>query len=479
MLAGRPLSLFPGQTLTLAGRGEPERGSIITLSLRQGVTAREFNTPIGQVLDTELAPRAYGQVAVGQLEEFEAQTEDVSKAYARHFRVTGQTCSLLMLESEADYQRFDIKPEEDVFVVKTNPASTVVAETLKAAQDILGDPARAFMAWLDKMETMKFVNFTAGTAFKMALKRLPTDAFKVETPRLECESHTRDRIPKPVYDQLESRKLDYDIMISEASQRFEKLGPMDALKALSSMVENSPGDTVLARDVGFSAMQWGLGGQAYHLFRRVAESRPFEPQTYHALATALADMGKTDLAAAYYEIALSGNWDARFGEFKKIVGLEYLRFLRKVKQGTLTSLMPDFLSARLETVARDHDVGSPDILISITWNTDGTDVDLHVIEPTGEECYYSNRSTRIGGSMTQDVTQGFGPEMYLLHKAQPGKYRVRVKYFSSDFNRASARTKVYATVYRNWGTPDETVTRKVVTLMDNKEMHDIVTVDVK
>ncbi len=51
----------------------------------------------------------------------------------------------------------------------------------------------------------------------------------------------------------------------------------------------------------------------------------------------------------------------------------------------------------------------------ITWNTDTTDVDLHVIEPSGEECFYRHRNTRrSGGRLTQDVTQGYGPEMYVL-----------------------------------------------------------------
>ena len=41
------------------------------------------------------------------------------------------------------------------------------------------------------------------------------------------------------------------------------------------------------------------------------------------------------------------------------------------------------------------------------------------------------------------------------------------------------RTKVYANVFRKWGTPSETVTRKVVTLAVGKEMHDIATVKVE
>ena len=45
-------------------------------------------------------------------------------------------------------------------------------------------------------------------------------------------------------------------------------------------------------------------------------------------------------------------------------------------------------------------------------------------------------------------------------------------------NRASARTKVYATVYRGWGTPHETATRKVVVLATGKEMHAIAEIEI-
>jgi hypothetical protein len=68
--------------------------------------------------------------------------------------------------------------------------------------------------------------------------------------------------------------------------------------------------------------------------------------------------------------------------------------------------------------------------------------------------------------------------MYILPKAPDGSYRIRAKYFASDAARASARTKVYATVYRRWGTSQEVVTRKVVTLEYGKEMHDIATVKI-
>jgi Flp pilus assembly protein TadD len=53
---------------------------------------------------------------------------------------------------------------------------------------------------------------------------------------------------------------------------------------------------VAIRDVAFSAMSWGLYGQAYQLLRRCALLRPYEPQTYLQLAECLETMGQADLA---------------------------------------------------------------------------------------------------------------------------------------------------------------------------------------
>ncbi len=264
----------------------------------------------------------------------------------------------------------------------------------------------------------------------------------------------------------------------DAKNRQKKYGPDDALKALSSLVENNPGDLVLAADTGFSAMEMGLGGHAYHLFGRVAESRPFLPHTYRLMAHCLDEMKLYDLALAYYETGLAGRWDPRFGEFRKILGLDYTRFLRKVKKKKLVSI-PEFASARLENMEKEFYTDKIDLLVAITWNTDGTDVDLHVVEPDGGQCYYKNKRTRAGGVITNDVTQGLGPEMYMIKKAVRGKYKIRVKYFASDQNRASTRTRVFVSIYQNWGTSKEKVIRKAVTLDTGKSMHDLATVKVK
>ena len=479
LFAGRPRFVYPGQRLLLVGRGTPASGADVVLTLQRGLQEKEVRTAIGPELESVLTPRLYGAIAVGQLEEFKLATEEYSTAYARHFRITGQTCSLLMLDSEEDYKRFNIKPEEDAFVVKSKPAGGLVTGALAALDKQSGDPRAELLAWLEKLEKTPGVNFKLPTSLRLAIEKIPRQSFAIAPSLLNVKLRTSRGIPGDIQEQLASKQLDYDDISAEALRRRDKYGAADALRVLSSLVENNPGNTVVARDVGFSAMQWGLGGEAYHLFRRVAKSRPYEPQTYFAMARCLTDMKAADAAIVWYEVALAGQWPRRFGEFRRIAGLEYRQLLARIKRGELACSVPDYAAARLKSVDSQFQLPASDLVVVIGWNTDGTDVDLHVTEPNGETCFYSHTRTRAGGAITNDVTQGFGPEMYHIPRAGKGTYRVQVKYFSSDANRLSTRTRVYVTIYRHWGTDRQTVIRRAVTLRDGKEMHDIANVTFK
>jgi len=479
LLAGRPSTVYPGQSLLLVGRGEPAADKPVVLKLQRGEELKTLRLDVVQRLHSPLAARTYGQVAVGQMESLGGATEDVSVAYARHFRVTGQTCSLLMLESEADYKRFKIEPEDDAFVVKSSQVSQVVAEALQKAAKLLANSKAAFQAQLAKLEDMPGATFKVSPALKIAIDSLEPTAFDVPSGQLRCQHHTWEGLPANLKEQLSTGKLDYDLVHQDAQRRMSKYSAADALRAVSSLIENSPGNLALVRDIAYSAMAWDLHDQAYHLLHRVAQARPYEPQMYLAMAQALADAGHNDLALLHYEIASTGSWDERFRQFNHIVNVDYVHFLRQVQRGERKLTLAEFAKARLDRLAPSVKLESADIVVAIMWNTDGTDVDLHVTEPTGELCNYQNRQTKIGGSLTRDCTQGFGPELYVLPTARAGKYDVQAKYYSSDANRASTRTKVIATIYEGWGTDHERATRKTIALTTGKEMHPVVTLGVQ
>jgi hypothetical protein len=475
LVAGRPRSIFPGQNLMLAGRGALPENAEIALTIARDGQSRVIRTKIGAPLPSPLASRTYGQIAVAQLEELDSATEKLSTAYATYFRVTGKTCSLLLLETETDYQNHGVLPD-DPGAVQQSSASETVKRALQTIGASLGDPKAGFLAWLDGLDGKPGMHITVPKWLRDAANYLPAATFAVDAPPLTSKHYDARKLPGSFLQQLATHQLDYDAVSAEAERRRKQAGPADALKALSSLVEENPGDSVLARDVAFSAMQWGFGGQAYHLFQRVAAARPYEPQTYRAMASCLVSMKQIDLAMLYYEVGLLGQWDPRFGDFRQILGMEYLHLLREIAAGKAQTSMRDFALGRLTSLERVLRVGKADLVVMITWNTDNTDVDLHVTEPSDEVCYYGHRHTSMGGDLTQDVTQGYGPEMYVLPRANPGNYLIQAHYFATDRNRASVRTKVQALVFENWGTPKERVTETIVTLEDGKSKHTIATV---
>ena len=100
--------------------------------------------------------------------------------------------------------------------------------------------------------------------------------------------------------------------------------------------------------------------------------------------------------------------------------------------------------------------------IVMSWDADETDIDLHVLEPNGEEAFYGHRRTSEGGFVSEDVTTGYGPEEYLKKELESGTYKVLSNYFASHQTKLTGATTVTATVYTDWGTAQER--RQVLTL---------------
>jgi uncharacterized protein YfaP (DUF2135 family) len=69
--------------------------------------------------------------------------------------------------------------------------------------------------------------------------------------------------------------------------------------------------------------------------------------------------------------------------------------------------------------------------VVLSWDTDGTDVDLHVVTPTGEHAWYGDRVVPSGGAIDVDVTTGFGPEIFAHPSPAPGLYHVYVNYYGA------------------------------------------------
>ena len=90
-----------------------------------------------------------------------------------------------------------------------------------------------------------------------------------------------------------------------------------------------------------------------------------------------------------------------------------------------------------------------------------------MIEPGGEEAFYGHNRTARGGLVSQDITDGYGPEEYLIRKAPAGSYAISTNYFGSRQQTVIGPATVTATVFTNWGRANQG--RQVLTLRLDKE----------
>jgi uncharacterized protein YfaP (DUF2135 family) len=99
--------------------------------------------------------------------------------------------------------------------------------------------------------------------------------------------------------------------------------------------------------------------------------------------------------------------------------------------------------------------------VLLSWDTDGTDLDLHVVAPDGEHVFYGNRTQPSGMALDIDVTTGYGPEIISSPAPKNGTYLVYVNYYGGD-NKQLTTAKV--SVVTQAGTPDEKIVATLVPL---------------
>ncbi len=92
--------------------------------------------------------------------------------------------------------------------------------------------------------------------------------------------------------------------------------------------------------------------------------------------------------------------------------------------------------------------------VVLSWDSDGTDIDLHVVTPDGQHSWYGNRVIANGGALDVDVTTGFGPEIFSSPAPARGNYHVYVNYFGSGAS-DQVITMAQVAIISNENTPNE------------------------
>lgn len=217
------------------------------------------------------------------------------------------------------------------------------------------------------------------------------------------------------------------------------------LRVLSNVAELRLEDPALLRTMAHRLAQAGYLEAARLAFEEVLRLRPEEPQSHRDLALVLAELKQYRRAIELLYQVVTQEWD-RFREIELIALTE------------LNRLIPLARQAGVEGLGIDPRLVQPlevDLRVVLTWDSDLADMDLWVGEPSGEKCYYQHQLTTIGGHISRDVTDGYGPEEYMVKKAMPGAYLIQANYYGSRGPYLRGPVTLQVDVYTNYGRPQE------------------------
>lgn len=234
----------------------------------------------------------------------------------------------------------------------------------------------------------------------------------------------------------------------------QKKEPKIAVRVLSNLAEMQLKDAALLRVLAQKLVQLKSYKMALGILKSVIDLRPEEPQSYRDYGLALAQMGKYNEAVRQLYKVVQEPYDSRFEGIHLIALNEINHLIAQHPKEIDTKGIPAYFLVQLPM----------DIRIVLNWDADNTDVDLWVTEPNQEKCMYSYKLTSNGGRISNDFTQGYGPEEYLIRKAPKGTYQIQAHYFGNHRPTLSGKAILTVQFYQYYGTPYEVkreVTRRL------------------
>ncbi|MDM1551816.1 VIT domain-containing protein [Empedobacter falsenii] len=241
---------------------------------------------------------------------------------------------------------------------------------------------------------------------------------------------------------------------------FQKKERETGLKILSSIADLGLEDAELYKMLAYKLKEIEEYQTELFITKKVLDWRPFDAQSYRDYALALQDNEQYQSALEYLYKVLTNDYSVEIAtrdrDITEIIVPEI---------NNLVSLHRRELN--LSTINKDIIVELPvDIRVVMNWNKDMTDIDLWVTDPNGEKCFYGHRTTAIGGRMSEDVTQGFGPEQFMLKKAIKGKYKIETNFFGERQMSISGSTTISAEIYLMYSSGKQV--KKMITFQNNK-----------
>jgi Ca-activated chloride channel homolog len=242
----------------------------------------------------------------------------------------------------------------------------------------------------------------------------------------------------------------------------EKRDAKLALRVLSNIAETQVESVDALRVLATQLSLWKQSKLALAQFELAKNLRSEEPQGLRDFALALHASGYSKLAQELLWQVISQTWDDRFDS----ITLTALHEFNDIYANTATDQRVDAAALGIPKAL----IGSTPVGLRVVmgWSANDVDMDLWVLDPSGEWAYYQQQQTTTGGQMSDDFTAGYGPETFTIATPIAGTYRVFANYFANH----QQKLAVPISVYLNFQTPfnaRKTATQSVIRRLDTSK----------
>jgi len=219
----------------------------------------------------------------------------------------------------------------------------------------------------------------------------------------------------------------------QAAMAFQSDAPALASRILSDLAEAYPDDSALLRILARIFDGWNETEIARQLLEHALEVAANESQTWRELVLLEARLGNRAGIDRISKMAAT---------IDEMVREEILQELTPLI--ARWNALPDSVRNAPYDLRLERDAA---LQVDLMWDTNYTDVDLYVTEPGGETVMYSHRESAQHGRLHEDITSGYGPELYTIARPRPGEYQIALDYYATDETETGFETLAHLVVY--------------------------------
>ncbi len=273
------------------------------------------------------------------------------------------------------------------------------------------------------------------------------------------KTHSKNEAYKK-YIELRHRYKNTPTFFIDVAEFFESINENElAIQIITNLIEIDIDNHELMKALGYKLESFGMNHLAVYVYKGVLELRPEEPQSYRDLALAYENIGEYQKAFDLLYKIINGELLEK-DEEERFYGIEQIAYIEAchliTKHGKKLKLNYD-----QKQLSKDLKI---DVRVVIDWNHNDTDLDLWVENPSAEKILYSNKNSKDGGRLSEDMTEGYGPEEFIIKRGLKGNYNVLIDYYADQVQKISGPTTLKITMFTNYGSKNETKKIKILRL---------------